>query len=62
MIYIDMSNNIYIYIYTQNLTGDEQAPCKVQGSKHKKTKKEASLDLKPHVALWKRLANITIDI
>lgn len=32
------------------LTVDEQAPCKEQGSKQKKAKEEASLDLKPHVA------------
>jgi hypothetical protein len=33
-----------------SLTGDEQAPCKEQGSKPKKTKEEVStLDLKPHI-------------
>jgi len=48
-----------------SLTGDKQAALsKEQGiSKHKKPKEEASLDLKPHVALWKKLViNITINI
>ncbi len=41
------------------LTGDA---CKEEGSKHKKPKEEASLELKPHFGLWKRLANITTNI
>jgi hypothetical protein len=42
------------------LTGDEQAACKEEGNNHKKPKEDASLDLKPHVDLWKGLANIYI--
>jgi hypothetical protein len=46
-----------------DLTSDKQAASKEQGiNKHKKPKEEASLDLKPHVALWKKLVNITINI
>ncbi len=44
------------------LTGDEQAACKEEGNNHKKPKEDESLDLKPHVGMWKRLANITINI
>ena len=46
-----------------SLTGDEEAGCKEEGRKHKKSEEEASLDLKPHaVALWKRVAIIRINI
>jgi hypothetical protein len=43
-----------------DFTSDKQAVSKEQGiSKHKKPE-EASLDLKPHVALWRKPVNITI--
>ena len=61
-----MSNNIYIQNLERkmwfSLTEDEEAGCKEEGRKHKKSKDEASLDLKPHVALWKRVAIIRINI
>lgn len=46
-----MSNNITKFREKKGapLTGEEQAPCKEQGSKQKKPMEEASLDLQPHV-------------